>query len=121
LKQGARGYLPKSCSGKELLSAVNTILAGGHYVATDLSDAVVRGLGDGTEPPGDPYESLSDREREVFHAMAEGLSNAGIAERLFISARTVESHRSKILKQLGLKGQTDIVVYALRRGIISME
>jgi len=121
LKQGAKGYLPKSCSGKELLAAVEAVAQGGHYVATGLSHAVVRGLGDGTAKPGDPYDSLSDREREVFHAMAEGLSNAEVGERLFISPRTAESHRGRILKQLGLRSQTEIVLYALRRGVITLD
>lgn len=119
LKQGAKGYVLKSCSGQELLKAVSTVSSGGHYVATELSDALVRTLGDGGSQM-DPYDALSDREREVFHAMAEGLSNAAIGERLFISHRTVETHRANILRALGLKGQTDIVLYALRRGVIKL-
>lgn len=119
LRSGARGYLLKSCSSQELVEAVNTVARGGHYVATELSDALVRRVGD-TSGAEDPYDSLTDREREVFHAMAEGLSNAAIGERLFISARTVESHRAKVMKTLGLKGQTDIVLFALRKGIINL-
>jgi DNA-binding NarL/FixJ family response regulator len=121
LKQGARGYLLKSASARELLAAVDAITAGGRYVDTELSDALVRGIGDGTAAAGDPYEALSARELQVFHAMAEGLSNTAIGERLFISPRTVESHRSKIMRQLGLKTQTDTVLYALRRGLIKLE
>jgi DNA-binding NarL/FixJ family response regulator len=119
LKHGARGYVLKSCSGKELLKAVSTIVGGGHYVAAELSDALVRSLTEGPSD-ADPYEALSDREREVFHAMAEGLSNADIGARLFISPRTVESHRASIVRRLGLRGQTDIVLYALRRGVIKL-
>jgi DNA-binding NarL/FixJ family response regulator len=121
LKHGARGYLLKSCSASELLTAVATVAEGRHYVATELSDALVRSLGDGKTAAGDPYEALSDREREVFHAMAEGLSNADIGSRLFISPRTAESHRSKIMRQLGLKTQTDVVLFALRRGVIKID
>jgi two-component system response regulator NreC len=121
LKSGAKGYLLKSCSGKELLAAVSAVAQGGHYVSTELSDVLVRGISDGGAKAPDPYDALSDREREVFHAMAEGLSNAAIGERLFISPRTAETHRAKIIRRLGLKSQTDIVLYALRRGVITLD
>ena len=120
LQSGARGYLLKSCSAQELADAVSTVAAGGHYVTTELSDALVRSLVDGT-PAVDPYEALSDREREVFYSMAQGRSNALIGDRLFISERTVETHRARILKKLGLRTQTDIVLYALRRGVIRLD
>jgi len=121
LQGGARGYLLKSCSAQELTQAVATVAAGGHYVTTDVSDALVRSLTDGKSPNDDPYQKLSDREREVFYSMAEGRTNAMIGERLFISARTVETHRARILKKLGLRSQTDIVLYALRRGVIRLD
>ena len=121
LKSGARGYLLKSASAKVLVAAVETVAAGGHYVDTDLSDALVRGIGDGTAESGDPYQALTDREVQVFHGMAEGLSNTAIGDRLFISPRTVETHRAKIMRQLGLKTQTDAVLYALRRGLIKLD
>jgi DNA-binding NarL/FixJ family response regulator len=120
LQSGARGYLLKSCSAQELAQAVSTVAAGGHYVTTDLSNALVRSLVDGS-PSVDPYKALSDREREVFYSMAEGRSNAMIGDRLFISERTVETHRARILKKLGLRTQTDIVLYALRRGVIRLD
>ncbi len=120
LQGGARGYLLKSCSAQELADAVSTVAAGGHYVTTELSDALVRSLVDGS-PAVDPYEALSDREREVFYSMAEGRSNALIGDRLFISERTVETHRARVLKKLGLRTQTDIVLYALRRGVIRLD
>ena len=121
LQSGAKGYLLKSCSGQELAQAVTTVAAGHHYVATELSDALVRSLGDGSSPAADPYQTLSEREREVFFGMAEGRSSATIGERLFISPRTVETHRAHILKKLGLRSQTDIVLYALRRGVIRLD
>jgi DNA-binding NarL/FixJ family response regulator len=121
LQGGARGYLLKSCSAQELADAVSTVAAGGHYVTTELSNALVRSLVDGSSPGADPYQTLSDREREVFYSMAEGRSNALIGDRLFISERTVETHRARILKKLGLRTQTDIVLYALRRGVIRLD
>lgn len=121
LQGGARGYLLKSCSAQELADAVSTVAAGGYFVTTELSNALVRSLVDGSPPAVDPYEALSDREREVFYSMAEGRSNALIGDRLFISERTVETHRARILKKLGLRTQTDIVLYALRRGVIRLD
>ena len=121
LQGGARGYLLKSCSAQELAQAVSTVAAGGHYVTTELSDALVRSLIDGGSGAGDPYQSLSNREREVFFSMAEGRSNAMIGDRLFISERTAETHRARILKKLGLRSQTDVVLYALRRGVIRLD
>ncbi|HVQ42258.1 MAG TPA: response regulator transcription factor [Vicinamibacterales bacterium] len=121
LQGGARGYLLKSCSAQELADGVSTVAAGGYFVTTELSNALVRSLVDGSPPAVDPYEALSDREREVFYSMAEGRSNALIGDRLFISERTVETHRARILKKLGLRTQTDIVLYALRRGVIRLD
>lgn len=121
LQGGARGYLLKSCSAQELADGVSTVAAGGYYVTTELSNALVRNLVDGSPTAVDPYEALSDREREVFYSMAEGRSNALIGERLFISERTVETHRARVLKKLGLRTQTDIVLYALRRGVIRLD
>jgi len=69
----------------------------------------------------DPYETLTAREREVLHLVAEGHTNAEIADRLFISRRTVETHRANLMRKLGLRTQTDLISYALRRGILPME
>ena len=67
------------------------------------------------------YEALTSREREVLHMAAEGHSNAEIAARLFISQRTVEAHRASLMRKLGLRSQTDLVRYALKRGILPLE
>jgi DNA-binding NarL/FixJ family response regulator len=69
----------------------------------------------------DPYDALTEREREVLHLAAEGLSNPDIAARLSISPRTVETHRANLMRKLGLKTQTDLIRYALKRGILPME
>jgi DNA-binding CsgD family transcriptional regulator len=69
----------------------------------------------------DIYETLTTREREVLHLAAEGLSNPAIGERLHISARTAEVHRAHIMEKLGLRNRTDLIAYALRRGLIASE
>ena len=69
----------------------------------------------------DAYETLSGREREVLHLSAEGYNNTEIAARLCIGVRTVETHRANVMRKLGLRSQTDLIRYALKRGILPME
>lgn len=122
LRNGAAGYLLKGCRAEELLQAVTEVAAGGYHLSASLSASLARAVGEEGGGTGAPaYESLTPREREVFHLMAEGLANAAIAERLFISGRTVETHRANIMRKLGLRTQTDVVLLALRRGILTIE
>jgi DNA-binding CsgD family transcriptional regulator len=88
-------------------------------VSADVSNHLVAAFIErGASPAADLYETLTDREREVLHLMAEGHANAEIAARLFISPRTVETHRANVMRKLGLRTQTDVVRYGLRRGIL---
>jgi DNA-binding NarL/FixJ family response regulator len=122
LRNGAAGYLLKGCRAEELLQAVTEVAAGGYHLSASLSASLARAVGEEGGGTGAPaYESLTPREREVFHLMAEGLANGAIAERLFISGRTVETHRANIMRKLGLRTQTDVVLLALRRGILTIE
>ena len=122
LKNGATGYVLKDESHAALVSAVRAVSAGRRYLSPPLSERVIESFLSKTEAAGgDPYETLTDREREVLHLAAEGRTNPEIADRLFISPRTVESHRAHLMQKLGLKTQTDLVRYALRRGILPKE
>ena len=67
----------------------------------------------------DPYETLTERERQVLQLAAEGLSNPDLARKLFISPRTAESHRANLMRKLSLRSQTDLVRYAIRKSIIT--
>ena len=69
----------------------------------------------------DPYEQLTDREREIFQLVAEGNSSNEIANRLSISPRTVETHRTNLMRKLDMKSQSDIIRFAIRRGILSLD
>ena len=69
----------------------------------------------------DPYDTLTNREREVLQMVAEGLSSTEIAERLVISSRTVETHRANLMRKLNLKNQAEVIHYAIRRGILPMD
>lgn len=122
LKNGASGYVLKDSSGTDLVAAVHQVAAGQRYLSPPLSERAVEAYMQKSQDSSfDPYEGLTDREREVLQLAAEGLSNPDIAHRLSISPRTVETHRANLMRKLGLKTQTDLIRYALRRGILPME
>ncbi len=122
LRAGALGYVLKKSHAGELLEAVRQASRGQHYLSRPYSD---RGLSVFLEmarhPAEDPYDSLTEREREVFHLVAEGHTSVEIAKRLFISPRTVESHRASMFRKLNLKGQSDLVRFAVRRGLLALD
>ena len=120
VQAGARGYLLKEAAGAELIEGIAAIAAGRSYfspaVAQIVFDDYVRSLTD--KGITDPYQSLSDREREVLQLVAEGRSSKEIADVLSISPTTVETHRAHLLQKLGLHNTVEVVRYAARRGII---
>jgi two-component system, NarL family, response regulator NreC len=120
LRNGASGYLLKGGDSVELITAIAHIAGGGRYVTAAVSDHLVKALLE-REAVEDSYEALTPREREVFHLSAEGRSNRQIGSKLCISSRTVETHRGIAMRKLGLHSQTEIVRYALRRGLITPE
>lgn len=120
-KLGAAGYVLKGSDVPELLAAIQEVVAGGYFVSPRVSGPLVKSMGSEAGPAEDPYDQLTTREREVFLLIAEGLSTGMIGDRLFISGRTAETHRANLLRKLGLKTQTDVVVYALRRGLMTLD
>lgn len=119
LSNGAAGYLLKGSDSEEVVTAIRKVASGERYVSASVANHFVSAfLEGGATSAADPYDTLTDREREVLNLMAEGHGNAAIAERLFISSRTVETHRANLMRKLGLRSQTDVVRYALRRGIL---
>ncbi|MBI2951943.1 response regulator transcription factor [bacterium] len=122
LKNGASGYVLKRADAEDLVRAVREVAAGRRYLSPPLSGRVAEVCAQKAGGVAqDAYEMLSAREREVLHLAAEGRSNPEIAARLFISVRTVETYRAHLMQKLGLRTQTDLVRYALRRGILPME
>ena len=119
LRNGAAGYVLKDASAAELVQAVREVAAGRRYLSSPLSERAIEAyVGKAQETTLDRYETLTTREREVLHLVAEGHTNAEIAARLSISPRTAETHRANMMRKLGLQTQTDLIRYALRRGII---
>lgn len=122
LKNGAAAYVLKGSSAADLVQAVREVAAGRRYLSQPLSErAIERYVQKAESTVRDIYDTLTTREREVLHLAAEGLTNAEIADRLSISPRTAETHRANLMRKLGLRTQTDLVRYALRRGILPIE
>jgi two-component system, NarL family, response regulator NreC len=121
LKAGAHGYLLKDSAGNDLLRAVTALTQNKSYFSPAVSrvmlDDYVRQLA--KRGITDRYDTLSEREREVFQLVAEGRSNKEIAEMLFLSPSTVETHRARIMEKLDVHSAVEIVLYAVRKGIIS--
>jgi two-component system response regulator NreC len=120
LRSGASGYVLKDANAEELMTAIHEASGGRRYVSTPFSnDRIDSYL---NRPAAiDPYGTLTAREREVLHLVAEGLTSGDIARRLFISPRTAESHRANLMRKLGLRSRTDLVRFALQRGIVPLE
>lgn len=120
LKAGATGYLLKDSADVDLLQAVTAVSKGTSFfsptIAKVMLDDYVRQLAD--KGITDRYESLSEREREIFQLIAEGKANKEMASLLSISPSTVETHRARIMEKLDLHSAAEIVLYAVRRGVI---
>jgi len=122
LRNGANGYVLKKSSPDELVQAVREVIAGRPFLSRTLSVRAIESYRQqAQEIPPEPYDDLTKREREVFHLAAEGHTNAEIADRLSISPRTVEMHRSNFMEKLQLKNQAELVRYAFQRGILPLE
>jgi DNA-binding NarL/FixJ family response regulator len=121
LQAGAKGYLLKDSADADLIRGVTSVAAGKSFfspvVARVMLDDYVRHLAD--KGIVDRYEALSEREREIFQLVAEGHSNKEVAEMLSISPATVETHRAHIMQKLDLHNTAELVLYAVRRGVIS--
>ncbi len=121
LKAGASGFLLKDVPPEELLFAIRAVHSGDSVVAPSttrrLIDQFAAMLPDG-QPPPDELAELTDREREVLTLVAQGLSNAEIARRLFVSEATVKTHVGRVLAKLGLRDRVQAVVYAYEHGLV---
>jgi DNA-binding NarL/FixJ family response regulator len=119
LRCGAGAYVLKGSSASELAHAVREVMAGRRYLSPQVARIDFDEL---AEPPAeDAYASLTAREREVLHLSASGLTSAQIAERLSISPRTVETHRANLMRKLSLENQSELVRYAIKRGILFLD
>ncbi len=120
LKAGASGYLLKDCAFEELTQAIQVVMGGQTYLSPGIASVVVedyvRHAGEGADAVG-----LTAREREVLQLLAEGRSTKQIASRLHVSAKTVETHRQRLMEKLNLHSIADLTKYAVRAGLTSLE
>jgi DNA-binding NarL/FixJ family response regulator len=119
LRNGALGYVLKDSTADDLLQAVRAAAEGRRFLSAPLSERMIdRYLTKIQSGPLDPYETLTAREREVLQLAAEGLSTVEVSARLSISPRTAEIHRANVMHKLDLHSQTDLIRYAIKKGII---
>jgi DNA-binding NarL/FixJ family response regulator len=120
LQAGAIGYLLKESAGAEVVEAVRTVAAGQRYLSRKINDTVIDDYIHSRRSE-DPLQSLSPRERQVLQLTAEGRSNAEIAGLLFLSPKTVETYRSRIMQKLNLQDVPALVKFAIQHGLISLD
>lgn len=112
------GYVLKDTNPEEVVLAVRAAVTGGSYFSPLVSNAMVEHLQDAKAGLMGPFDVLSKREREVLRQIAEGLSAKEIASQLEISTKTVEAHRSSLMRKLGVRKATELVRYAVRHGLV---
>jgi len=112
LKAGASGYLPKRASDRELVTAIQDVSSGSRYVDPEMGATLV------VEKVASALEELSERERDVLQLLALGYTNQEIGKKLYISVRTVDTHRAHIMRKLGLETRSELVLFALANGLI---
>ncbi len=124
LRNGAKGYLHKSISREELIEAIEQVYNGSEYFSNEVSGIILKSYLRQIKNPErvEEYEDkkLTPREMEILRMVAQGYSNQLIADKLFISVRTVESHKNHIMQKLELTTTVDLVKYAIKNGIIDL-
>jgi DNA-binding NarL/FixJ family response regulator len=123
LRAGANGYILKDATHAELLMAIKSVLMGKRYLSPGVSEKVIEGYLEGrkTLKSSTPWDTLTQREREVLKLIAEGYKNKEIADYLYISVKTVEKHRANLMKKLDLHSTSSLTAFAMEKGLINME
>jgi DNA-binding NarL/FixJ family response regulator len=115
---GVDGYVLKNARKSEILSAIRAVIRGGSYFSPTVAREIVAQIRNPRPAAEQPFSVLSAREREVLHLIAEGLAAKEIAVQLGISTKTVEAHRTSLMRKLGVRKATELVRYAVRHGLI---
>lgn len=121
LSVGACGYIVKTASGEELIEAIEKAASGQFYFSPQIGSDIIRKYLHPNQQKAEnelKYDLLTDREQQIFRLVVEGFSSREIGEQIFISPRTVDKHRSNIMKKLGIKDSFELVRYAVKVGII---
>jgi DNA-binding NarL/FixJ family response regulator len=120
IKAGASGYVPKRALGSELVSAIRAVQQGHSFLYPSAAAALIE---DYLQQAGeeDPYDQLTAREREILKLIAEGHTSRKIADMLFLSQKTILGHRAKIMEKLNIHNRTELIKYAMRKGLVSLD
>lgn len=119
VKAGVAGYVPKRALGQELVSAIYAVRSGNSFLYPSVAAALIDSYRRQVEE--EPYDRLTSREREILKLIAEGKSSREIAKKLYISLKTVMGHRTNIMSKLDIHNRTELIKYALRKGLVSMD
>jgi DNA-binding NarL/FixJ family response regulator len=119
IKAGATGFVPKRALGSELVSAIRAVYQGNSFLYPSAAAALIEDYRQQAE--GDSYDSLTPREREILKLIADGHTSRQIADMLFISLKTVLGHRAKIMEKLDLHNRTELIKYAMRKGLVNID
>ena len=122
LQAGALGYVLKGSEPNELLTAIDVVYRGLPFLSPSVTKAVLENyLARGTDYTQSSYDSLTLREKEVLHLTAEGKTTREMAEMLHLSSKTVEKHRAKVMQKLDLQNLSELIKYAIRKGLIEVD
>ena len=121
LQAGAAGFLLKDCASQDLARAINAVAAGKNYLSPEIAGVMIEDYVHRFTVADATTQVLTAREREVLQLIAEGWATREIAARLYVSIKTVETHRRKIMKKLDIHSVADLTKYAIREGLTSLE
>jgi DNA-binding NarL/FixJ family response regulator len=122
IESGAAGYISKAAASSELTAGIRSVYRGDSYLSPSVTKLLVENYQQTSAEhvSQDPYNHLTEREREIFKLLAEGRSNREISKILFITPKTVEGHKTNLMAKLGVHNRVQLVKYALRKGIINI-
>ncbi len=118
VRVGASGYLVKDSAATQLIDAIRSAYQGKAFFSPAVSKVLAESYREVAPGKEDPYDRLNDREREILHLIAEGHTNKAIAEMLFISAKTVDNHRTNLMRKLNVHSAAELVRWAARKGLV---
>jgi DNA-binding NarL/FixJ family response regulator len=116
IKAGASGYLTKDSASRELVSAIRKVASGGAFISPEVAEALA--LGAMPQAEGPPHATLSDREYQVFRMLVAGKSVSDIAAELNLSAKTVSTHKARLMEKMALDNQAELVRYAIKHRLV---
>jgi two-component system response regulator NreC len=120
IKAGAKGYIAKTATASELVTAIRTVYRGESYLYPNAATTLIEEYLSQAGEKKSEYERLSDREREILQLVAEGRTNQEIGDKLFISVKTVLRHRTSVMEKLGFHNRTELIKYAISKGLIEV-